>query len=58
MVENPIIVLKFRAFSMHSFTHPLQYFHIISLVDCLALWNEFRVNNNLNIEESNEHDWI
>jgi hypothetical protein len=28
--------------------------HIISLVDCLVLWNEFRVNSTLNIEESDE----
>jgi hypothetical protein len=29
--------------------------HIMSLVDCLALWNEFKVNNTLDIEESDEH---
>jgi hypothetical protein len=33
----------------------LQYFHVISLVDCTALWNEFKVNNTLDIEESDEH---
>jgi hypothetical protein len=25
------------------------------LVDCLAFWNEFKVNNILDIEESDEH---
>jgi adenosyl cobinamide kinase/adenosyl cobinamide phosphate guanylyltransferase len=25
------------------------------LIDCLALWNEFKVNNTLDIKESNEH---
>jgi hypothetical protein len=51
MVENSIIWPKFKAFSMHSFTQPLQYFHIISLVDCLALWNEMKVNITLDIKE-------
>jgi len=26
--------------------------YIVSLIDCLASWNEFKVNNTLNIEES------
>jgi hypothetical protein len=29
-------------------------FKITSLVDCLALWNEFKVNDALDIEESDE----
>jgi hypothetical protein len=33
MVENPIDGPKFRPLSMHSFMKPLQYLHIISLVD-------------------------
>jgi hypothetical protein len=55
MVENPIVAPRFRPFCMQSFTYPLYYFHIISLVDCLALWNEFKVNNTLDIYESDEH---
>jgi hypothetical protein len=55
MVVNPITGPNFRPFSTHSFTSPLQYFHIISLVDCLALWNEFKVNNILDIKESEGH---
>jgi hypothetical protein len=39
MVENPITGPKFRPFSTYSFMWPLHYFHIISLADCLALWN-------------------
>jgi hypothetical protein len=45
MVENPIVGSKFRPYSIHSFTHLLQYFQIISLVESLAFWNEFKVNN-------------
>jgi hypothetical protein len=55
MVENPITGPKFRPFSVHSFILLLQYFHIMSLIDCLAFWNEFKVNSSLNIEESDEH---
>jgi hypothetical protein len=33
----------------------LHYFHIISFVDCLALWNECKVNSTLDIEEGNEY---
>jgi hypothetical protein len=40
---------KVQDFSKHSFMKPLEYFHIMSLVDSLALWNEFKVNNNLDI---------
>jgi hypothetical protein len=29
--------------------------HIISSVDCLALWNAFKVNSALDIEESDEY---
>jgi hypothetical protein len=50
MAENPIGGPKFRPFSTHNFAWPLQYFHIISLADCLALWNEFKVNSTLDIE--------
>jgi hypothetical protein len=25
------------------------------LIDCLALWDEFKINNTFNIEESDEH---
>jgi hypothetical protein len=35
MVENPVDGPKCG----------LQYFHIISLDDCFALWNEFKVNS-------------
>jgi hypothetical protein len=55
MVENRIAGSKFRPFSMHSFSYPLQYFRIISLVDCLTLWNEFKVNNTLDIEKIDDH---
>jgi len=55
MVENPIIGPKVRPFSTHSFMKPLHYFHIISLVDFLVLWNEFKVNNTHDIEENDEH---
>jgi hypothetical protein len=41
MVENPIIGPKFRPF--------------LSLVDCLALWNEFEVNNAIDTEKNAEH---
>jgi hypothetical protein len=53
MVENPIAGSKFRLFSSH---RPLQYFHIqvISLAVCLGLWNEFKVRNTLDMEESDE----
>jgi hypothetical protein len=54
MVENPIVGSKFRPFSTHSLTKAIQYFHIISLVECLALWNEFKVNNTLDIKQSDE----
>jgi len=47
-MENGNVGLKFRPFSMYGF-------NIISLVDCLALWNEFEENNTLDIEDSNEH---
>jgi len=33
----------------------LQYFQIIKLVDWMALWNKLKVNNTLDIEESDEH---
>jgi hypothetical protein len=33
----------------------LQYFHIISLVECLTLWDKFKVNSTLDIEENDEH---
>jgi len=36
---------KFRTFPAHRFMLPLQYFHMKSLVDSLALGNEFKVNN-------------
>jgi hypothetical protein len=55
MVENPIVGTKFRHFYNHNFVQTLQYFHILSLVDCLASWNGFKVNNNRDIEESDEH---
>jgi hypothetical protein len=55
MVENPIAGLKFRPFSMHNSMLLLQYFHILSLIDCLALWIEFKVNNVPDIKESDEH---
>jgi hypothetical protein len=54
MVENPIGP-KFQPLSMHIIMQSLQYFHIISMVHCLALWNEFKVNNALDTEESDEH---
>jgi hypothetical protein len=38
IVENPIIGPKFWTFSTYSFMYLLQYFHIVSLVNCLALW--------------------
>jgi hypothetical protein len=31
------------------------YFHIVSLVDSFTLWNKFKVNNALEIGESDEH---
>jgi hypothetical protein len=52
VVENSINGPKFKPFSTHSFTLPLQCFHVISLVGYLALWNEFKVNDTLDIEES------
>jgi hypothetical protein len=55
MVENPIVGPKFRHFSTHSSTYPLHRFHVMGLVECLALWNEFKVNSTLDIEESDEH---
>jgi len=41
IVENPIVEPNFKPFSI--------------LVDCLALRNEFKVNNSLEIRESDEH---
>jgi hypothetical protein len=55
MVENPITGTKFRPFSTQSLMKPLKYFYIISLFHCLALWDEFNVDNTLDIEESDEH---
>jgi hypothetical protein len=55
MVEKPLIGPKFRYFSIHSFTQPFQYFHIIIWVDCVALWNEFKVNSTLDVEQIHEH---
>jgi hypothetical protein len=55
MVENPIVGPNFRPFSTYSFTIQLQYLHIISLVDCLALWNEFKVNRTRDIEEGDKY---
>jgi len=46
---------NFRPFSTYSFTIQLQYLHIISLVDCLALWNEFKVNRTRDIEEGDKY---
>jgi hypothetical protein len=37
------------------YTASHNHFIHISLVDCLALWNEFKVNNTLDTEDSNEH---
>jgi hypothetical protein len=54
MVENPVVGPKFRPFSSHSFMQLLQYFHIINLVDFLAMWDEFKVNSTLYIEGSSE----
>jgi hypothetical protein len=42
-VDNPFTGPKFR----HNFH--------ISLIDCLPLLNEFKVNNTLDIKESDEH---
>jgi hypothetical protein len=55
MVETPIIGAKFRTFSSAQLHVSLQYFHIISFTDSLALCNEFKGNNTLHIEESDEH---
>jgi len=55
MVKNPIVGPKLRHFSMHRIMKLLQYSHIISLVDCFASWNEFKVNNTIDINESDEH---
>jgi hypothetical protein len=52
MVENPIVGPNFRPLSMHSFRKLLQYFHMIILIYCLPLWEEFRVNSILDIKES------
>jgi hypothetical protein len=41
--------------STHSLKPPLQNVCIISLVDCLTLWSEFKVDNTLDIEESVRH---
>jgi hypothetical protein len=54
MVENPTAEAKFRPFSTQ-FHVTTSIFHIISLVDCLALWNEFKVNNTFDIKESDHH---
>jgi len=55
MVGNPIVGPNFRPFSVQSFKQSRQYFHTVSLIDCLALWDEFKINNTFNIEESDEH---
>jgi hypothetical protein len=55
MVETAIAGPKFSPFSTHSFIQLLQYFHIISLIDCFSLWNEYKVNSTLDTEESDEH---
>jgi hypothetical protein len=55
MVENTIVGPKFRPFSIDSFMQLLPYFHIIRLVDCLAFWNEFKMNNTTDIKKSYVH---
>jgi hypothetical protein len=55
MVENPAVRPKSRPFSKHSYTLPLHHVHIISSVHCFSLWNEFKLNRILGIEESDEH---
>jgi hypothetical protein len=55
MLENLIVGQKITPFPTHSFMKPLLFFHILSLIECLALWNEFKVNSALDIEESDEH---
>jgi len=42
MVENPVVGTKFRPSSMHSFMYPLQYFNILTYIDCLVLWYELK----------------
>jgi hypothetical protein len=54
MVDNSVFGPKNSRFSMYSFTYPLQYIHRINLVDSLTLWNEFKVNSALDIEENDE----
>jgi len=55
MVENPIVGPKFKPFSRHSFTLTPSVFPCNKFGDCLALWNELKENNTLNIEESDKH---
>jgi hypothetical protein len=47
MAENSIVAPNLRPV--------FQYFYIISLVEYLTLWNEFKVYNTLDMEESDEH---
>jgi len=47
MVENPIVGQKFGSFYTHSF----MYFHTISLVDYLALWNGFKTKITLYVKK-------
>jgi len=57
IVENPITWPNFRRLT-HSFTIPLQHFHVINLVECLALTEWIQSQQYLYVEESDEHGFI
>jgi hypothetical protein len=55
MVENPIVGPKFEPLFYAQLHVTASVFHIISMTDSLALWNEYKAKDNLDIEESDEH---
>ena len=58
MVKQPQIVLpRLSSLLVHWAKHLLQDFHVDLQIDRLFLWQEFAVNNALDIKERNQHEF-
>jgi hypothetical protein len=57
MVKNPIVEPNSGLFLRTASHNRLNISTFIGSVACLALWNKFKVNNTLVIEESDEHSF-